>query len=176
MTPPRYIPHYKLEDYRQWEGDWELWSGVAVSMIPAAKRPHQEVCGELYLRLRRALEESGCEHCSALFELDWVVNEDTVLRPDLMIACGQERSDYLTQAPDLVIEVLSESTRKRDLVYKRELYEQLGVAHYLTVEPSDGTWQALQNSGAGFEPVDEPEFTVGESCRLKLDLSDLPCG
>jgi hypothetical protein len=61
MALPRYLPHYALDDYREWEGDWELWSGVAVAMSPSAKRLHQEICGELFFRFREALAISACQ-------------------------------------------------------------------------------------------------------------------
>ncbi len=173
MALPRYIPHYKVEDYQLWEGAWELWSGVAVSMSPSAKRLHQEVCGELYLRLREALAKAGCQDCTALFELDWIVNEDTVLRPDLMVLCGGKRSDFVQEPPVFVIEVLSESTRKRDLVYKRELYEQLGVAYYLTVEPEDGSWRLLKNETSGYTKLDSTTLELSRDCRVTLDLTRL---
>jgi len=30
----RYVPRYTVEDYQYWKGDWELWDGLAVSMLP----------------------------------------------------------------------------------------------------------------------------------------------
>ncbi len=33
-TAPQFIPHYTIDDYQLWEGDRELWNGVAVAMTP----------------------------------------------------------------------------------------------------------------------------------------------
>ena len=173
MALPRYIPHYKVEDYRTWEGDWELWSGEAISMSPSAKRRHQAVCGELHYRIKKALEASGCQNCAVYYELDWIVSEDTVLRPDLLLVCGESTGDFIQETPSLVVEVLSDSTRHRDLVYKKEMYEQLGVLFYLIVDPDDGQWQALVNSDSGFEAMESPEFQVHADCRFYLELERL---
>ena len=37
---PKYQPHYTVDDYQHWEGDWELWNGVAVAMAPSPFGPH----------------------------------------------------------------------------------------------------------------------------------------
>lgn len=39
----QYQPHYTVEDYELWEGDWELWDGHAIAMSPAARPDHQRI-------------------------------------------------------------------------------------------------------------------------------------
>ncbi|MDZ4851068.1 MAG: Uma2 family endonuclease [Pirellulaceae bacterium] len=80
---------------------------------------------------------------------DWIVQKDTVVRPDVMLVCGTQPSRHLEKPPSLVIEVLSESTANKDLHAKRELYEEQRVEHYLIVDTDESTirWFALQSTG-----------------------------
>lgn len=59
--------------------------------------------------------------CLAVQELDWRVDEETVLRPDLVVLCERPKARYITKTPPLVAEILSPSTRHRDLLYKRDI-------------------------------------------------------
>ncbi len=171
MVLTKYIPSYTVEDYRQWKGDWELWSGVPIAMTPSAKQPHQRITGNLYFQIRSALEQNGCENCEAFFELDWVVSKDTVFRPDLLVVCRHERSDYIDTTPTLVVEVLSESTRQRDLLFKRDHYEKLGVTYYLIVDPEKSDYQLLVNAEGGFKEAAQLCLELEQDCRVHLDAS-----
>lgn len=174
MALPRYIPDYTVDDYRQWEGQWELWSGVAVAMSPSAKKSHQRLCSRLHLLLGGLLESQGCTSCETLFELDWVVDRSTVFRPDLVIVCDDAPGDFLEKTPVFIAEVLSHSTRQRDLLYKRDIYAQLGVKYYLTIDPEDGSYALLVNGENGYQPNDGLTLDLHEGCRIQLpDLSDL---
>ena len=173
MALPRYIPHYTVEDYRQWEGDWELWSGVPIAMSPSAKKSHQRACARLHIALSGLLESQGCSDCEVFFELDWVVSRDTVFRPDLVIVCHDTPSDFLEKTPVFIAEILSHSTRQKDLVYKRESYAELGVKYYLTIDPDDDTYALLLNSGSGYQPSDEREIVLHDGCRFTLPSLDL---
>ncbi len=46
-TVRKYQPHYTVEDYRQWKGDWELWYGTAVAMSPSPFGPHERAVSAL---------------------------------------------------------------------------------------------------------------------------------
>lgn len=84
-------------------------------------------------RLLDPLSPPGCGAVPAPF--DWVVLPDrpTIRQPDLVIAplVGPRR---LLDPPLLVVEILSPSTRHRDLVAKREEYAAAGLAHYWVVD------------------------------------------
>lgn len=71
--------------------------------------------------------------------VDVVFSEIEVVEPDLTYV-SNERAGILNRtnirgAPDLVVEVLSGSTRRRDEITKRKLYETRGVAEYWIVDP-----------------------------------------
>jgi Uma2 family endonuclease len=71
---------------------------------------------------------------------DVVFSDTDVVEPDLLFVAKAREADVLTDAhargaPDLVVEIGSPSTRKRDETIKRRLYERYGVAEYWVVDP-----------------------------------------
>lgn len=170
---PRYIPHYTVEDYQLWEGRWELWSGVPVAMSPSADRVHQQICSHIHNRLYEQLRKAGCRSCSVLFDLDWIAADDTVFRPDLLVACDQDTSKFIRQPPALVVEILSQSTRSKDLLYKREAYEGLGVLYYLLIDPESQKWTLLKNEEGRFMDCTQSRLSLHEDCQIELNLEGI---
>ncbi|MCE7870331.1 Uma2 family endonuclease [bacterium CPR1] len=170
---PRYIPHYKVNDYQLWEGQWELWSGVPIAMSPSADRLHQRISGRLFQRLDEALRAGGCRRCEVLYEIDWVAAEDTVFRPDLLVTCDEGSSKFITRAPALVVEILSPSTRSKDLLYKREAYEGLGVAYYLIVDPEAHQVSLLVRDEGRYVERREARLSLHRDCQIELRLDGL---
>ena len=171
-----YLPRYTAEDYRQWEGDWELWSGIPVAMTPSPFGPHQAVAARLIRLLGNQLEAAGCD-CQVLHELDWVVSDDTVVRPDVVIVCGAIPETHLHEAPVLIAEVLSRRTEHKDRGAKRELYRQQGVAHYLILDPHEKTVEVHQRTASGkYEQLDAAvpcRLELQANCQIILDLTKL---
>jgi len=126
---------YSYDDYRLWEGNWELMDGIAVSMSPAPMRKHQSVASEIIYNIRTQLDD--CELCEVLGEVDYKISDDTVLRPDIVLTCGETNDSYLTKAPEIIVEIISKSTAKRDENYKFEMYEKEKVKYYIIVYPDD---------------------------------------
>ena len=129
----KYPPRYTYEDYRLWEGDWELIDGVPYAMAPSPFGKHQKVAFEFARQLGEQLEHCP-ERCFVYPELDWIVSEDTVVRPDIMVVC-KEVEEYLRETPELVVEVVSPGTAQKDERLKFELYEREGVRIYVLVYP-----------------------------------------
>jgi Uma2 family endonuclease len=89
--------------------------------------------------------------------LDVVFSFHDVGEPDLIFV-SNERASILTAAnlqgaPDLVVEVLSPSTRRRDELLKRDLYERAGVAEYWLVDPVAETVKVYRRAGDDFARV-----------------------
>lgn len=124
---------YTVQDYLQWEGDWELIYGQPVAMAPSPGLTYQT----LSMAIARQLDESldDCPLCQALFEIDVEFSENTVVRPDVLVICYQPEGERLTRAPALIFEVISPKTSRRDEVVKFELYRSEGVMHYVLVYP-----------------------------------------
>ncbi|MEM6474015.1 MAG: Uma2 family endonuclease [Planctomycetota bacterium] len=168
-----YRPHYTVTDYLQWEGDWELWKGVAVAMTPSPFGRHGMMLMRLGTALTNAVDRGECD-ASVLAEIDWIVSPDTVIRPDISVVCGPPPEGHIESSPALVVEVLSESTRERDLLHKRELYQENAVPWYIIGDPVEQEITILQLSDSGkyeaVETSEECEITLCDHCKTTIDL------
>jgi Uma2 family endonuclease len=97
----KYNPRYTVADYQRWEGDWELIDGIPDSMSPSASGEHQQIGMRLANMIFNQLSQTGCSDCQVFYELDWIVDEHTVLRPDLLVVCGEPVQNHLTRPPVL---------------------------------------------------------------------------
>lgn len=160
-TAPKYRPHYTVADYQLWEGDWELWYGTAVSMSPSPFGPHERAVSKIVAQLDTSISTSNCA-CAVYAGLDWIVQNDTVVRPDVMLVCGEQPERHLERPPALVVEVLSPSSAEKDLTAKRQLYEQQQVEHYLLIDVAKQTisWLALRNGSYVEMPEQSPQQTL----------------
>jgi len=95
------ILHYTYDDYCQWEGEWELIEGIPVSMAPAPVKIHQQLAGGIFMLLNQSMKDN-CSACEVLYEVDWKINEETILRPDIVLAYEDEGKSYLTKAPKIM--------------------------------------------------------------------------
>lgn len=175
---------YTYADYLQWDDGerWELINGIAYNMSPAPSRIHQEISLALSLRIGNYLAGKQCKLYVAPFDVRLpLINSNTdsditnVVQPDLVVVCDLSKLDErgCFGAPDLVIEILSPSTAKIDMVYKLNLYEQAGVREYWLVHPTDQTILVFRLNEGGkygrhelYERLDKliteilPEFTL----------------
>ena len=143
-----YYPHYTYDDYKIWEGDWELIFGVPYAMAPAPMIKHQKVSNKIARLLDEAMDT--CSKCSALVATDWKIAEDTVVCPDNLVICHQESNEaYLTQAPKLIFEILSKSTALKDQGLKFDLYEREGVRYYVIVDPQSEVAKVYERNSEG---------------------------
>ncbi len=171
----RYEPHYTVEDYLQWEGEWELWYGVAVSMSPSPFGPHELVVSRLVQDFRNQIDKQNC-HCEVYAGLDWIVASDTVVRPDVMIVCGDQPTRHLERPPVIAVEVLSPSTASKDSFQKRELYQYSGVSYYLIVDPDNRTLQILRLLDGFYHVMMSSLSSTHEldhGCKMELEVERL---
>ena len=131
---------YTLDDYYALpdERRVELIDGVFYDMASPSSN-HQILIGELYLQLKLC-ERAHKGSCRVLLSpLDVQLDQDryTMLQPDLIIVCdaGRIHKRLIFGAPDLAIEILSPSSRSRDLVLKLRKYKAAGVREYWVVDP-----------------------------------------
>jgi len=114
----KYITSYTYDDYKLWQGDWELYNGIAVAMSPAPMRKHQSLASEIIYNIREQFDD--CAQCEVLGEVDYKVSDDTVLRPDVVLTCDETNESYLVKAPEIIVEIISPSTAKRDEKYNKQ--------------------------------------------------------
>lgn len=171
----RYLPSYTIADYAHWEGDWELWDGVPVSMAPSPFGRHSAIVSRLIVQLSNAIEAANCGS-EVLNEIDWIVNDKTVVRPDVLVVCDGVPPKHVESAPTLVAEVISNATAIRDRTIKRDLYRDEGVDHYLLLDPdaNELTWYRAIGGQWREEPITEPfELSICEDCEIRLDPGKL---
>ncbi len=104
--------------------------------------------------------------------VDVLLGEHDVVQPDLLFV-SQARSRILTEtnvhgAPDLVIEVLSPSTRRVDEGLKLERYGVLGVQEYWMIDPSRSAAQIFRRTGERLQTV--ADLTAADEDRLTSPL------
>ena len=122
----------------------ELWDGELIS-FPAPSFFHQQIVARFhdqlkaFVRLHR-LGQTG------FAPLDMILTNRQVVQPDVFFVSTDRLAiltDRLRGAPDLVAEVLSPGSRRRDRLDKRDLYEQHGVKEYWLIDPDALTVEVL---------------------------------
>jgi len=103
---------------------------------------------------------------------DVVFSDLDVVEPDLLYV-SRERAGVLTEkdvrgAPDLVVEILSPSTRKIDELTKRKLYERFEVQEYWLVDPELDTVKVYRHIGETFARVAELGAEAGDMLTTPL--------
>jgi Uma2 family endonuclease len=129
---------YTYEDYLTFPDDGrrhELIDGEHF-VTPAPLRRHQQLVTRLTVAVGAWLVKYPVGEVYTA-PLDVILSDVDVVEPDLLFV-SNERSAVLGEwvhgAPDLVVEVLSPSTRRADEVTKRRLYERVGVREYWIVD------------------------------------------
>jgi len=140
-------PVYTYTDYLEWDDDerLELIDGAVYMMSPAPTQAHQEIIGGLYRQFADFLDGKPCKIFIAPFDVRLNVKDrdDTVLQPDLLVVCDKSKLDGKSclGAPDLVVEIISPSTARRDRLTKFIKYQKAGVREYWIVDPDTKTAQ-----------------------------------
>jgi len=181
---------YTYADYLTWLDDIrrELIDGF-INMMAAPTWDHADISYNISLQLGVHLLNSncGCKVFHAPFDVllpnggeaepDKVYN---VVQPDVCVVCDLSKKvdGKCYGAPDLIVEVLSPSTRKKDLQKKYALYEKAGVSEYWIADPKAKTLTVyiLQPDG---EYDDGAVYIMGEKAPVHIfggyliDLQDI---
>ena len=151
-------------------------------VTPSPNTAHQVIVGNLYFALRRYLEGNDAGQLF-MAPFDVVFSDFDVVEPDLLFIAASRRHDILTTqnvrgAPDLVIEVGSPGTRRRDETIKRRLYERDAVAEYWIVDPDLEVVRIYRRQDGGYgrprelarEAEDELRSPFFPGLSLSLDV------
>jgi Uma2 family endonuclease len=108
-------------------------------VTPSPNESHQRILGNLYLSIGNWLATNRIGRVY-FAPFDVVFSHFDVVEPDLLYLSHARAAEALTPAnvrgvPELVVEVASKGTRKRDETIKRRLYERTGVSEYWVVNP-----------------------------------------
>jgi Uma2 family endonuclease len=140
MRPKTYDVKFTYEDYLLFPDDGrrhELIDGEHF-MTPSPSTRHQRISRNLLTLLHNYLRQAKAGEAFDA-PTDVLLSDMDVVQPDLLFI-SSHRSSIITErcihgAPDLVVEIVSETTRKTDEVIKRKLYERYGVQEYWIVDP-----------------------------------------
>lgn len=155
---------YTYADLMDWDGEtrYELYNGQPVALA-SPSFTHQRVCAELFAQLHEYLRGKSCRVLYAPFDVCLFAEEkdqpediETVIQPDVFVVCDPKNlsEQRCNGAPDLIIEVLSPSTRRRDRLTKFDLYQRAGVREYWIVDPEAQIVQVhLLEDGRYYSPA-----------------------
>ena len=131
---------YTVEDYYALpdERRVELIDGVIYEMT-APTGEHQMIAGEVYYQLMACAEKCGMECMPFISPIDVQLDKDdkTMVQPDVIIICDLRlmTKKVVYGAPEFVMEVLSPSTKSKDLLIKLRKFKEAGCLEVWMVDP-----------------------------------------
>lgn len=170
---PREAEEWTVADLEKFPDDglrYELIDGALI-VTPAPALLHQSAVMELAVLLRDACPP-GLKTFVA--PVDFQPNLRTSVQPDvLVISRPQASAKNVTEPPMLAVEVLSPSSRRRDFMLKRSLYEDLGVSCYWIFDPNQPQiwcWELIDG-----RYVETAHVTANESVTLQRPFPVTVC-
>src|SRR5881396_717961 len=170
-----YEEYYKLDDDQR----YEIIDGNLL-MAPAPDTWHQDWARNLF----RVLDEHVRKHKPGTVyfaPLDVVLDEENTVQPDLVFVSNANLGIIQRRAifgvPDLLIELISPSSVRRDRYDKKELYARFGVKEYWIGDPANKSLEILTRKEARYELHCSAELkgklTSLVLQGLEFDLSDI---
>jgi Uma2 family endonuclease len=142
--------YFQLPEYQQHDLIQLIHGEVVIDMPPNLL--HQQIVVALIVFLNTLVTEQGGMLYTAPAEVK--LADDMVVEPDVFYlkpeSLSKREPQRVVGAPDLVVEVLSPSTAKRDRAVKYRAYEQHGVGEYWIVDPLHSTVEVWTNSAQTF--------------------------
>lgn len=172
---------YTLDDYYALpdERRVELIDGVIYDMT-SPMFVHQIIAGEIHGQIREYIQKNKGKCVPAISPVDVQLDCDnkTMVQPDVLIICDPDkiRRFGIFGAPDFVLEVLSPSTRKKDLTLKLSKYIEAGVREYWIIDPKKKLLLTYDFSEEGLPCIYPLEGKVGLAIyeeKLKIDLEKI---
>lgn len=141
---------------------------------PAPRPVHEYIIKVLARELARYCDEARV--ADAFAGNSAFVTEHSEVIPDIvvrrMVVPPPERWDDAPQ-PLLIVEVLSESTRRTDLVRKRSFYMESGIPEYWIVDGTARAVHVITPAGERIESQTVRWLPAGASSALEIDLPAL---
>ena len=167
-------PHYTFKDYEKWEGDWELIRGIPYAMSPSPTWQHQDFGANFIQQFKNALKDKATCDCKVLYETDWLISEDTVVRPDVMIVCEVIKGNFVTNPPSMILEILSPSTILKDRNTKFNLYQAYGVPYYIIADIGKKVVEIFELKNNVYQQVqDLTQFSLTNTCTVEFSVQEL---
>ncbi|MDX2189053.1 MAG: Uma2 family endonuclease [Bacteroidota bacterium] len=135
---------YTVADYLNWKFDElvELIKGKFVKMSPSPRSVHQAIRANISFEIKKVSLIRKSKVFNAPFDVYLFGDSDkynTVVEPDICIICDRTKikDNGCVGAPDLIVEILSQPTMKKDLNHKFNLYQEAKVKEYWVVYPPE---------------------------------------
>ena len=131
---------FTADDYFNWPTDQriEIIDGVVYNMATPSI-PHQLIATQLLNVLYNYIKSKNGKCIPATSPITVQLDKDpkTMLQPDVIIVCDRDKfqEKQVYGAPDFVVEILSPSTRRKDMTIKLGKYMNAGVREYWMVDP-----------------------------------------
>jgi len=142
---------------------------------PAPTTNHQRFSRRIQFQLYDQIEETERgEVFNAPTDLQ--LTDHDIVQPDLIVIMRERRliitPTKIKGTPDLIVEVLSPSTKTNDCVLKKELYERRGVPEYWIVDPDEHTVEqfVLRDGSYVFEGSHAKSIAVATIENVRVDL------
>lgn len=173
------MDHVTVEDYLAAEEHSEVrheYLGGVVYAMSGATRRHNSVAGNLYMSLRQHLQGGGCRVYMSDVRVNLAWQDDQYFYyPDLVVTCDpRDNHPRFVRHPVLLIEVLSDSTRRVDQREKLFAYRTIeSLQEYVLVEPDSPEITVFRRSAdwAGVKYAGEEAVAELTSAGFKLPLS-----
>ena len=148
----------------------ELIDGVHF-VTPSPVSRHQIILGNLHRLIGNHTHATKCG-VTLFAPYDIVFTDYDVVEPDLMYFSSARYAQVVTEknargAPDLVVEILSPGTRRRDEGLKRRLYERMEVAEYWIVDPATKTIKVHRLVDGRYR---QTQFALREAATISTSL------
>ena len=156
-----------MEIYEKSDLRMEYINGEIV-LLESPSVYHQVISGNLYILLHEYFKSCKCRVFFAPFDVHFYKQNyeiPDVMQPDLLVACDveetvNEKGRYMG-TPTLCIEIMSKSTRSKDMIDKLNIYRLSGVKEFWLVDPEKKT--VLLYGFKDYEIDEYTSFSLGDS-------------
>ncbi|MDO8141364.1 MAG: Uma2 family endonuclease [Candidatus Brocadiales bacterium] len=146
---------YNYQDYLQLPEDkrYEIIDGDLFK-VPSPNESHQRIVTNILYILVNYVRRNkmGAIYCAPF---DILFSDEDIVQPDVIFVSNENKKvitkDNIKGSPDLLVEMLSPSTSRRDIGIKKKLYARHGVREYWIVDPERETVDVLRLKGREFE-------------------------
>ncbi len=169
------LPHYTYEDYEKWEGRWEVIEGVPYAMSPQPVPKHQLIANNISYEFKSALKK--CKKCKVYQPIDYVIFEDTIVQPDMLVVCTPIEKKFLDFPPSLVVEILSPSTALKDRHTKFDLYQSQHIPYFIIISPDNEEAEVYQMKEGEYSLINNGHsfsYTFSfDDCTAVIDFNEI---
>ena len=166
-----YMPQGRELIGGEWVGevDYEIIGGKKIYMVPTPNISHGIIAVRIASEFVNYIDEYNIDAFVLTSGVEVHLADGSQFRPDVSVVVRKpsdiNKEKHIEGAPDLVVEVLSESTKKNDVGKKKDDYEKYGVKEYWIVDPENRSVKVYHNI--------EGKFTVGDEYKINSDKTEI---